>query len=56
MKRRNFVQATLALGAASSFTGCASTSGAIPSKAKVMVVGGGYGGATQSTQVKKLMY
>ena len=54
MKRRNFVQATFALGAAGTFTGCASTSGAIPSKAKVVVVGGGYGGATAAKYVRML--
>ena len=54
MKRRNFVQASLALGAVGSFTGCASTSGAIPSKAKVVVVGGGYGGATAAKYVRML--
>ena len=54
MKRRNFVQASLALGAVGSFTGCASTSGALPSKAKVVVVGGGYGGATAAKYVRML--
>ena len=54
MKRRNFVQASLALGAVGSFTGCASTSGAMPSKAKVVVVGGGYGGATAAKYVRML--
>ena len=54
MKRRNFVQAGFALGAAGTFTGCASTSGATPSKAKVVVVGGGYGGATAAKYVRLL--
>ena len=54
MKRRNFVHASLALGAVGSFTGCASTSGAMPSKAKVVVVGGGYGGATAAKYVRML--
>lgn len=54
MKRRNFVQAGFALGAAGNFTGCASSSGAIPSKAKVVVVGGGYGGATAAKYVRLL--
>jgi NADPH-dependent 2,4-dienoyl-CoA reductase/sulfur reductase-like enzyme len=54
MKRRNFVQATLALGTVGSFTGCASTSGGLPSKAKVVVVGGGYGGATAAKYVRML--
>lgn len=54
MKRRNFVQAGFALGAAGSFTGCASTSMAIPSKARVVVIGGGYGGATAAKYVRML--
>ena len=54
MKRRNFVQATFALGAVGALTGCAGTSGAIPSKAKVVVVGGGYGGATAAKYVRLL--
>lgn len=54
MKRRNFVQGTLALGAVGSFTGCASTSGGLPSRAKVVVVGGGYGGATAAKYVRLL--
>ncbi|HQS31722.1 NAD(P)/FAD-dependent oxidoreductase [Polaromonas sp.] len=54
MKRRHFVQASLALGAVGSFTGCASTSGGLPSKAKVVVVGGGYGGATAAKYVRML--
>ena len=54
MRRRNFVQGTLALGAVGSFTGCASTSGALPSRAKVVVVGGGYGGATAAKYVRML--
>ena len=54
MKRRNLVQAGFALGAAFSFTGCANTFGAVPSKAKVVVVGGGYGGATAAKYVRML--
>lgn len=54
MKRRNFVQAGFALGAVGTFTGCASTSAALPSKAKVVVVGGGYGGATAAKYVRML--
>ena len=54
MKRRNLVQAGFALGAACSFTGCANTFGAVPSKAKVVVVGGGYGGATAAKYVRML--
>lgn len=56
MKRRNFVGASFAMGSMgvlSSLVGCAST-GAIPSKAKVVVVGGGYGGATAAKYVRVL--
>lgn len=56
MKRRNFVQTSLALGAfgtLGNIVGCAST-GAIPSKAKVIVIGGGYGGATAAKYVRML--
>ena len=42
-KRRSFLQSTAALGLLG-LAGCATTS--IPSKAKVVVIGGGYGGAT----------
>jgi sulfide dehydrogenase [flavocytochrome c] flavoprotein subunit len=56
MKRRNFVQASLALGgigALGSMVGCAST-GPLPAKAKVVVIGGGYGGATAAKYVRLL--
>ncbi len=56
MKRRNFVQAWLAvggIGALGSMAGCAST-GPLPAKAKVVVVGGGYGGATAAKYVRML--
>jgi sulfide dehydrogenase [flavocytochrome c] flavoprotein subunit len=53
MKRRSFVQASLALGTLGGVVGCAST-GTIPSKAKVVVVGGGYGGATTAKYVRML--
>lgn len=53
MKRRNFVQASLALGTLGGLVGCAST-GNIPSKAKVLVIGGGYGGATAAKYVRML--
>jgi len=56
MKRRSFVQASLALssfGALGSMVGCAST-GNIPSKARVVVIGGGYGGATTAKYVRML--
>ncbi|MCZ8252562.1 MAG: NAD(P)/FAD-dependent oxidoreductase [Hylemonella sp.] len=55
MKRRNFVQASLALGSLSSLSlvGCATTA-PIPAKAKVVVIGGGYGGATAAKYVRML--
>jgi len=55
MKRRNFVQASLALGSLSSLSlvGCATTA-SIPAKAKVVVIGGGYGGATAAKYVRML--
>ncbi|MDO9406223.1 MAG: FCSD flavin-binding domain-containing protein [Polaromonas sp.] len=51
-KRRSFLQSTAALGLLG-LAGCASTSG-IPSKAKVVVVGGGYAGATAAKYVRLL--
>ena len=53
MKRRNFVHASLAFGTLGSMVGCATTA-AIPSRAKVVVVGGGYGGATAAKYVRML--
>ena len=53
--RRAFLQSSAAfslLGAAG-LTGCASMSG-VPSKAKVVVIGGGYGGATAAKYVRLL--
>jgi sulfide dehydrogenase [flavocytochrome c] flavoprotein chain len=53
MKRRSFIQASMALGAAGSITACA-VPGALPTKARVVVVGGGYGGATAAKYVRML--
>jgi sulfide dehydrogenase [flavocytochrome c] flavoprotein subunit len=56
MKRRHFFQASLALGSIGSLAtlmGC-STTGRIPEKARVVVVGGGYGGATTAKYVRML--
>lgn len=53
MKRRSFVQASLALGSLGSLVGCASTA-RIPEKARVVVIGGGYGGATAAKYVRML--
>jgi len=49
MKRRGFLHAAAAFGLA----GCASTA-SIPAKARVVVVGGGYGGATAAKYVRLL--
>ena len=54
MKRRQFVQAGFAFGALGSFVGCAGLPGGVPSKARVVVVGGGYGGATAAKYVRLL--
>ncbi len=51
MKRRSFVQASLAAGALSGLSAC-SFSGRIPEKARVVVVGGGYGGATAAKYIR----
>jgi len=53
MKRRDLVQGLLAGGALATIGGCATTSG-VPSKARVLVVGGGYGGATAAKYVRLL--
>jgi len=56
MKRRNFVQASLALGSMGSLASmvACSTTGRIPEKSRVVVVGGGYGGATTAKYVRML--
>ena len=51
VKRRSFLQTSAALSLLG-LAGCAST--AIPSKAKVVVIGGGYGGATAAKYVRLL--
>jgi len=54
MKRRSFVQGSLALGSLGtlSLVGCASNN--LPSNARVVVIGGGYGGATAAKYVRML--
>lgn len=52
MQRRNLLQGAAAL-AALGLSGCASTGG-VPAKARVLVVGGGYGGATAAKYVRLL--
>ena len=57
MQRRNFIQATTSLGgfgALGLLAGCATRPGDIPSRARVVVVGGGYGGATAAKYVRML--
>ena len=56
MKRRSFVQTSLALGsmgALGSMVACATT-GNIPKQARVVVIGGGYGGATTAKYIRML--
>ncbi|MFM9880186.1 MAG: NAD(P)/FAD-dependent oxidoreductase [Burkholderiaceae bacterium] len=55
MQRRQLVRAALAasgMGALAAMTGCASTQGTLPAKARVVVVGGGYGGTTAAKYVR----
>src|SRR3954469_6688957 len=51
MQRRSFLHSAAALALLGT-AGCASTS--IPSKARVVVIGGGYGGATAAKYVRLL--
>ena len=53
MKRREVIQGLLAGSAVAGLGGCAAM-GATPSSAKVVVVGGGYGGATTAKYVRML--
>lgn len=56
MKRRSFVHTSLALGAMGSLAslmGC-TTTGRLPDKTRVLVIGGGYGGATAAKYVRVL--
>ncbi len=56
MKRRSFVQTSLALGsmgALGSMVACATT-GNIPKQARVVMIGGGYGGATTAKYIRML--
>lgn len=57
MQRRQFVRATFATGSASALAmlaGCAATQVSIPARAQVVVIGGGYGGATAAKYVRML--
>ena len=53
IKRRELVQGLMAGGALAALGGCA-TSGGVPSSAKVVVIGAGYGGATAAKYVRLL--
>ena len=53
MKRRQLVQGLLASGSLAALGGCA-TGGGTPASAKVVVIGGGYGGATAAKYVRLL--
>ena len=53
MKRRQLVQGLLAGGSLAALGGCA-TGGGMPTSAKVVVVGGGYGGATAAKYIRLL--
>jgi NADPH-dependent 2,4-dienoyl-CoA reductase/sulfur reductase-like enzyme len=52
MQRREFLKAVSAAGAAAAVAGCASTGSGGPSAGKVVVVGGGYGGATAAKYIR----
>jgi sulfide dehydrogenase [flavocytochrome c] flavoprotein chain len=53
MNRRGLIQGLFAGGSLAAFGGCATTGGA-PSFAKVVVVGGGFGGATAAKYIRLL--
>jgi NADPH-dependent 2,4-dienoyl-CoA reductase/sulfur reductase-like enzyme len=54
MHRRTLLQTGLALGSLSALAGCATLSSKAPAKAQVVVIGGGYGGATAAKYVRML--
>jgi NADPH-dependent 2,4-dienoyl-CoA reductase/sulfur reductase-like enzyme len=54
MQRRELLQATLALGGLGTVGALAGCATSVPSKAKVVVIGGGYGGATAAKYVRLL--
>ena len=51
IQRREFLAALAAVGATATFQGCASM-GSMASKGKVVVIGGGYGGATTAKYIR----
>ena len=52
MQRRTLLQTGLALGSLSALSGCATFTSKAPAKAQVVVIGGGYGGATAAKYVR----
>ena len=54
MQRRTLLQNGLALGSLSALSGCATLTSQAPAKAQVVVIGGGYGGATAAKYVRML--
>jgi sulfide dehydrogenase [flavocytochrome c] flavoprotein chain len=54
MQRRTLLQSGLALGSLSALSGCATVTSQAPAKAQVVVIGGGYGGATAAKYVRVL--
>ena len=54
MQRRTLLQTGLALGSLSALSGCATLTSKAPAKAQVVVIGGGYGGATAAKYVRVL--
>ena len=52
MQRRDFLKAASAAGAATAFAGCATVGLGGPAIGKVVVVGGGYGGATAAKYIR----
>ncbi len=52
MQRREFLKAAAAAGATTAIAGCASMGSGGPSVGKVVVIGGGYGGATAAKYVR----
>jgi len=54
MQRRTLLQSGLALGSLSTLAACASLTSKAPVKAQVVVIGGGYGGATAAKYIRLL--
>ena len=52
MQRRTLLQTGLAWGSLSALSGCATLTSQAPAKAQVVVIGGGYGGATAAKYVR----